>query len=116
MQAIALGKIVVATPGTPVPLTLSQIQAAASAQNVTLGPANLVHRVEVRTDPADTGAVTVKRVPGNAIVATLAKWSAGGPVDSWHTPRVEGEQINPLDYEFDAAVANNGPIVTLWVE
>lgn len=107
MIAIPLGKISVPTPGTPVAISLSPAQVAQ------LSPGGLVTKIEARTDPADTGAVYVKQ--GGVTIAALPQ-PANGFAAKWGTPECEGNSLQPLAFSVDAAQANNGPFVTLWVE
>lgn len=107
MISIALGKIAVPTPSTAVPITLNPQQAAK------LPPSGLVTKIEVRTDPTDTGTVFVKQE--TAVIASLPAPS-GGHAESWSTPDCDCASVNPLAYSIDAVTAGNGPFVTLWVE
>jgi len=108
MFSIPLGKVSVPTPGTPVPITLS------GAQQAKLGPAGRVAKMEARTDPADTGTVSVKQ--GGATIAVLPV-PASGHAESWESPcRYGALGLDPTAYAVDAFIANNGPFVTLWVE
>jgi hypothetical protein len=102
MTCIPLGKISVATPGTPVPLTLTLAQAAL------LPLSGIVARMEVSADNADMGVSFVKS--GEIKVAPLPV-PANGRCEHW-----EKSLVNPLAFQVDNTVANNGPFVTLWVE
>jgi len=107
MISIALGKIAVPTPGTPVPIALT------AGQKAQLPPSGLVHKIEAWADPADTGTSYVKDAAGVTIAPLLQP--ANGHVEHWHVAH-EGNWVNPTALAVDAAVAGNGPFVTLWVE
>jgi hypothetical protein len=109
MISIALGKIAVPTPGTPVALTLT------AAQEAQLPPTGMVHKVEAWPDAADTGVTKV--FVGGVQVAGLPSpgIAAGGHAQPYRIAH-EGNCINPLAFSVDNTVANNGPFVTLWVE
>jgi hypothetical protein len=107
MISIALGKIAVPTPGTPVPITLT------AAQQALLPPSGCVHKIEAWADTADTGTSIVKDVAtGNKLASLPAP--ANGHTEHWETSR-KGNWLNPIAFEFDAVTANQGPLVTLWV-
>jgi hypothetical protein len=106
MISIPLGKIAVPTPGTPVAITLTATQAAQ------LPRSGLVTKIEARADTADAGTVWVEQ--SGAKLAALPVPS-GGHAEHWDTPELD-TGVNPLAYSVDAAVAGNGPFVTLWVE
>jgi hypothetical protein len=110
MISIPLGKIAVPTPGTPVPITLT------NAQKALLPPSGLVHKVEVWPDPADTGVSKV--LVGGVQVAGLPSpgTAAGGHAQQYEACSCDGNGINPLAFSVDNTVATNGPFVTLWVE
>jgi hypothetical protein len=102
MTCIPLGKILVTTPGTPVSVTLTQTQTAL------LPASGIVTRMEVWADTADVGISFVKS--GGIKVAPLPV-PADGRCEHWET-----SYVNPLAFQVDNTVANNGPFVTLWVE
>jgi len=108
MISIALGKIAVTTPGTPVPVSLTAAQAAQ------LPPNGAVHKIEAWADPADAGSSYVKQ--GTVTIAALPK-PANGHAEHWQAAGPKGSNvINPLAYSADADNAGGGPFVTLWVE
>jgi hypothetical protein len=103
MTCIPLGKIQVPTPGTPVAVTLTAAQAA-------LLPASQVAtRIEIWADTADTGISFVKDAATGNKIASLPV-PANGNCEHWH-----GSLIDPLKIAVDSSVANDGPIVTIWV-
>ena len=109
MQAVPLGKIAVAVPGTPVALSLT------TAQKALLPPSGCVHKIEVWPDPADTGVVKV--LNGGVEVAGLP--SPGTAAGGHAQPYEIGHQGNSLPwspFSIDCTVGTNGPFVTLWVE
>ena len=107
MISIALGKIPVPTPGTPVPITLT------AAQKALLSPAGQCHKIEVWADTGDTGISYVKDVAGNVIAPLPVP--ASGHCEHWHI-ETQGNRVSPLAFAVDNSVGTNGPFVTLWVE
>jgi len=108
MRAIPLGKIAVATPGTPVVITLT------AAQLALLSPTGQCHKIEVWADTADNAATFVKDAATGVKIAPLPAPS-GSHCEHWQASAQEGNRINPLAFAVDAATATQGPIVTLWV-
>jgi len=109
MIAIPLGKIAVATPGTPVPITLT------AAQLAKLPPNGCVHKIEVWPDPADTGVGKV--LYGGTLVAGLPSpgTASGGHAEPYSMGH-SGNLVPWAQFSFDNTVATNGPLVNLWVE
>ena len=109
MQSITFGKIAVPTPGTPVAITLT------AAQKALLPASGLVNKIEVWPDPADTGVAKVFN--GGVLVAGLPSpgTAAGGHAEPYRMGTEEGNMLNPNGWSVDSTVANNGPLVTLWV-
>jgi len=105
MIAIPLGKIAVPTPGTKVPITLTD------GQKAQLPPSGLVHKLEAWPDPADTG-VTKMFVGGVQVAGLPSPGTAAGG----HAQQYEACYCNPLSFSVDNTVGTNGPFVTLWVE
>jgi len=109
MISIPLGKIAVPTPGTPVPITLT------NAQKALLPPSGLVHKVEAWPDPTDTG-VTKVLVGGTQVAGLPSPDTAAGGHAQPYQSKSEGNGVNPLAFSVDNTQAGNGPFVTLWVE
>ena len=109
MQPITLGKIPVPTPGTQVPISLTQ------AQKALLPPSGNVQKIEVWPDPADTGVAKVFN--GGVLVAGLPSpgTAAGGHAEPYRMGTEEGNMLNPNGWSVDSTVATNGPLVTFWV-
>jgi len=107
MQSIPLGKIAVPTAGTPVPITLT------AAQLAMLSAAGLCAKVEAYPDPAATGTVYVKQ----AGVTLAAVPKATNVVQPWSAGCCccDGNRINPLAFQIDAATNGDGAFVTVWV-
>jgi hypothetical protein len=92
MQWVGLGKVTVATAGTPVKLS-----------NVTLK----VHSVIVTYDPTDTGSIYVKDSGGNVVAVMGANSTSPVILDS-------GSGQNAIDlskYSVDTSVNGKGPYV-----
>jgi hypothetical protein len=106
MQAIPLGRINVATAGTPVPIALTTAQAAQ------LSARGQCCRIDIWPDPTATGRVFVKL--GAVILAVLPVPTGGYPVP-WSTPDSDHNCILPTAYALDAATNGDGAYVTLWV-
>jgi hypothetical protein len=106
MISIPLGRITVATAGTPVPVTLTSPQLAKTQSG-------LVASIVASADPASAGNVFVKQA-GSTIAAIPPP--NGGHAEHWETPECDGNAINPTVYSLDAATNGDGAFVTLWVE
>jgi hypothetical protein len=106
--AIALGKIAVAVPGTPVPLSA----ALTPAQLLQLAPGSAFHKLEAWADTADNATTFVKS--GTVTIATLPT-PANGHSEHFETPNCGGNPLYVSTFSFDAATATQGPFVTLWV-
>jgi len=107
MQAIPLGRVTVPTAGTPVPISLTAVQAAQLSAN------GQCAKVEVWPDPAAAAAVYVKQ--GGTILAALPKPTGGYPLP-WSTPKCGRNRITPTAFALDAATNGDGAFVTIWVE
>ena len=111
MQAISLGLIQVATPGTPVRVTTDN----------TLRATMMV----VRTVPGFTGKTYLgvagmnKNSPARTgVMRILSEPPASGPQDGEVVPPAtsgHGNQVQVADYWVDADVAGEGVIVTCYV-
>ncbi len=116
MQALTIGRVTVATPGTSV--TFASLLTA--AQKAAIPPSGLVARIEVWPDPSATGKVYVKcQLPGYAapvILAALPVPVGGYPIP-WATDGDSGRnQIPYAQFSLDVATGGDGAYVTLWVE
>jgi hypothetical protein len=99
MTSIGLGKITVATAGTPIPLS-------------TITSQKKVHRILVTYDPADGASsyIYVKDSNGNlyaAVSATSGVVIIGGD---------EGNQLDTTKYQFDASGNSKGAIIGIDIE
>ena len=106
MIFIAIGKIAVASPGTPVKVSATDI------------PCN---RIQFAVDPSDTGKTYVGSAGMNATtkagVARIFSAPSAGPQDGMPVPPPPGggNTHNLAHYYVDAEVAGNGPLVGYWV-
>lgn len=103
MNPHSLGRLNVATPGTPVPLTTDQHLIASVIRVQVI--AGLTGKMYVGTAHGWSGSVT----PG--VLAELWPNSTGGQDDAWQLPP---GQYRLCDYAIDAAVAGEGLIVSWW--
>ena len=114
MQAIPLGRVTVPTPGTPV-MFAAVMSATQLAQ---VPPSNLVNKIEIWPDPAAVGKVFAKCQPpgyGGAVTAAALPVIANGYPVPWSV-RSEGSGVDYRQYGLDAATANDGAFVTIWVD
>jgi hypothetical protein len=113
MLAIALGKITVATAGTPTPITLALITAAGGQ----LPPSNLVAGIDVCPDPGMSGtAAYVKAAASGKTIKALLK-PASGNVACWCKRAPEGGNgLDPTQFAIDVATNGDGAFVTIWLE
>jgi hypothetical protein len=105
MQATALGKIAVPTPGTPVQVSATSIKAAKIRFEAALSNAHV-------TWVGGAGMVgsTLTRV-----MKQLQIPAAGAPADSIELLTEPGEtQLDLSDYWIDANTATEGVLVTFW--
>lgn len=111
MQVIPLGKITVATAGTPVPITAALISAAGGQ----LPPNGGVAKIAVRAVHGSAGVSYVKS-SGGTIIASL-EVPASGHTDEWcaHGP-AGGNVIIPNAFALDVATSGDGAYVTVWVD
>jgi len=107
MTCIPLGKISVPTPGTPVPVTLTAPQVAE------LAPPDMVHKIEVWPDTANTGVIKV--FVNGTQVASLPAPNNGHAEAYQLTSPEDTNAVSPASFSIDAAVSGNGGFVTLWV-
>jgi hypothetical protein len=110
MKSIPLGRVTVATAGTPVPLASVITQ----AQQAMLSAAGLCAKVEVWPDPTSSGKVFVKDAKTGNVMAALPVPTGGYPVP-WSTPEIDHNGLRPTDFALDAATSGDGAFITLWV-
>ena len=111
MIAIALGNVAVPTPGTPVPITAALITAAGGV----LPPSGGVSKIEICAVPGNTGVVTVKNSAGVPIKGLPTPANGNTACFCAHAAQ-GGNTLNPLAFALDAATANDGAHVTLWLD
>jgi hypothetical protein len=114
MQAITLGRVTVATAGTPV--LLSSLFTA--AQLAMLPPSGQVAYIEIWPDPAAVGKVFVKAQPPGQPLATVAALPVptGGYPTPWSTSGDTSRNgVSYKQYSLDVATGGDGAYVTLWV-
>lgn len=111
MQLIALGKITVAVPGTPTPITAAMIAAAGGE----LPPSGGVAQIEVRSADGNAGATYVKHSSGAVIAPLLSPFNGQCPAWRARTPK-GANTLNPLSFQIDADHAGDGAYVSIWVE
>jgi hypothetical protein len=109
MKVIPLGRVVVPTPGTPVPLS-----------TVISIPYTEIAGVVVRQFSANTGKVyfgnlSLNKSSGAGVIAELQPAPASGITDHYKIQAGGADVIDPSQFEVDAAVSNEGPLVTLYV-
>lgn len=111
MQVIPLGKIAVATAGTPVPITGAMILAASGQ----LPPNGGVAKLEIWPVNGNTGVIHVKG-PGGVIIADLPP-PANGNATSWRAcGPAGGNVIQPPAFSIDVAINNDAAYVTVWID
>ena len=114
MICLPLGKVPVPTPGTVVSLASAIAAVLSPTQLAELPPNGMIHKIQVWADTADTSTTFVKSASGIKIAPLPVP--AGGHCEHFAIAGGDGNRVNPNDYAFDATTANQGPIVTVWVE
>ena len=108
MNVNSLGRVNVATPGTPVPLTT----------NPTLTASKLfVQAVPGLTGKTYLGAAAMTKATLAGVTRVLSPNSAGGPSENFFLEAQDGDNsIRLAEYAVDADVAGEGLLVTYWTE
>ena len=114
MQAYVVGKVTVATAGTPVRLP---------ALPLSYGSNGLVARIDFSAPSSMSGASvfvgqfgTLVKATGVGVFKELMKPTAAAFSDEYSTPELcEGNTIDPQFFAVDAATSADGPYVVYWV-
>jgi hypothetical protein len=107
LQARSFGKIAVATPGTPVPVTTdANLRAAKLRFAVAIGETGRVF----------LGVAGMNKATGAGVIKEFWPTGAGGGIaDEIVLESPSGDLLRPADYYVDANVAGEGLIVSYWV-
>jgi hypothetical protein len=102
------GRISVATPGTPVPLSTNP---AATASKL------FFQAIPGLTGKTYVGAPAMNKTTLSGVARVLSPNSAGGFSETFYIESQDGENsIRLKDYAIDADVAGEGLLVTWWTE
>ena len=102
------GRVNVATPGTPVPLSTDP---AATASKL------FFQAIPGLTGKTYVGATSMKKTTLAAVARVLAPNPAGGYSETFYIESQDGENsIHLKDYAIDADVAGEGLLITWWTE
>ena len=114
MQCYVVGKVPVATAGTPVQLP---------ALPLSYGSNGLVAHIDFTAPSGMSGASvfigqfgSMVKATGVGVIKELMKPTASAFSDWWGTPYIdEGNMINPQFFGLDAATNGDGAYVVYWI-
>ena len=112
MRALPLGKITVATAGTPVPITNAMLTTAGDGR----GPNGGVMSLEFWPVFGNTGRVLVKDLSTGNVIAELPT-PANGKAQKYRICGPDGGNVvYPTSFQVDVTTSGDAAYVTAWVE